>query len=262
MAPSTAAIEHPGVRELLMLYRPLSQLLRIMVEPELAARLNDGRLRREDLPVQVQLLRMVWGASPAPPVVEMNQEVNLRAEVKVTRAGITAGEQLTLADVDPNECYVLPPEIGGERASFFLGASLYLNMFTMFDFTANTPGGPSAERMRYPIAEVVRAVQLVERVRPKETFAALAAADCEFVLSRRLMLFPKHLLDLILGFIERDLMKNTDDVVDPGQQVNRDGIAHGIFAGFETRDIALKYLILLDSLAFVVFHDRLVAGTL
>jgi len=76
------------------------------------------------------------------------------------------------------------------------------------------------------------------------------------------MLFPKHLLDLILGFIERDLMKNTDDVVDPGQQVNRHGIAHGIFAGFETRDIALKYLILLDSLAFVVFHDRLVAGTL
>ena len=38
--------------------------------------------------------------------------------------------------------------------------------------------------------------------------------------------------------------------------------AGGVFTNFENRDIALKYLILLDSLAYVLLHDKLLAGTL
>jgi hypothetical protein len=51
-------------------------------------------------------------------------------------------------------------------------------------------------------------------------------------------------------------------VTNPSQQVNRHGIAHGVFTEFETQEIALKYLALLDGLGFVLFHDRLVSGTL
>jgi hypothetical protein len=32
--------------------------------------------------------------------------------------------------------------------------------------------------------------------------------------------------------------------------------------GFEDRDIALKYLILLDALAYVLLHDKLLTATL
>jgi hypothetical protein len=44
--------------------------------------------------------------------------------------------------------------------------------------------------------------------------------------------------------------------------VNRYGIAHGIFTGFECESISLKYLILLDSLSFVLLHDRMLVGSL
>lgn len=44
--------------------------------------------------------------------------------------------------------------------------------------------------------------------------------------------------------------------------MTRHGIAHGIFKNFENRDITLKYLILLDALAYVLLHDKLLAGTL
>lgn len=207
--PTSVSQQHPQVHDLLMLYRPISQLFRIFVEPELEARLQDGRLRPRDLPIQVHLLRIVWGAPPARPIVEINQEVDLRAEVKVTRAGVSAGEQLTLADIDPNECYLLPPEVGGQRASFYLGASLYLNMFAMFDLTANAPGGPSAQRMRYPIAEVVRAVQLAEHIRPEDTFVALAAADWP----PGRAYYPRILLDYVNGRLRPDSTEFADAVV-------------------------------------------------
>ena len=41
--PTSIPRGHPQVGELLMLYRPLSQFLRILVERELEARLQDGR---------------------------------------------------------------------------------------------------------------------------------------------------------------------------------------------------------------------------
>jgi hypothetical protein len=61
MASATANSKpHPQVHDLLMLYRPISQLLRIFVEPDLDARLHDGRLRPDELPLQLHLLRVVW----------------------------------------------------------------------------------------------------------------------------------------------------------------------------------------------------------
>ena len=44
--------------------------------------------------------------------------------------------------------------------------------------------------------------------------------------------------------------------------MTRNGIAHGIFKNFENRDIALKYLILLDSLTYILLHDKLLTEKL
>lgn len=80
--------------------------------------------------------------------------------------------------------------------------------------------------------------------------------------SRPFRMFSVELLDLILGSVDTDFMKHTDHVVDPALEANRHGVAHSIFAGFENRDLALTYLVLFDALGFLIFHDRLVTGTL
>src|SRR3989338_3644452 len=83
------------------------------------------------------------------------------------------------------------------------------------------------------------------------------------VLSREILMFPRDVLDIIFGFIETGpLLWHTSLISDPGQEVNRHCIAHGLFTGFETRDMALKYLILLDALALVLLHDKMLTGKL
>lgn len=82
------------------------------------------------------------------------------------------------------------------------------------------------------------------------------------ILSRKVLLFSPSVLDTILTCIEKSFMGPTEDVTNPNAQINRHGLSHGIFSGFETREVALKYLILFDALAFVIFHDRLVTNRL
>ena len=83
------------------------------------------------------------------------------------------------------------------------------------------------------------------------------------VFSRKVLLFPSPVLNLILDFLSSaTFWKTTADIGDPTQEVNRKGIVHGIFTGFEARNIALKYLVLVDGLALVMLHDQIVSGTL
>jgi hypothetical protein len=77
------------------------------------------------------------------------------------------------------------------------------------------------------------------------------------------MMFPREILEAILGFMQTGtFLTKTALLNDPSRQVNRHGIAHGVFTGFETREITLKYLALIDGLISVLLHDRIVAGTL
>jgi hypothetical protein len=71
------------------------------------------------------------------------------------------------------------------------------------------------------------------------------------------LLFPRQVLELMLSFIETgSWWRRTTKISDPAQEVNRHGIVHGVFTGFESRDIALKYLVLLDGLAYLLLHDK------
>ncbi len=100
-------------------------------------------------------------------------------------------------------------------------------------------------------------------VEPRYRFESCLRQLKELVFSRQLVLFPKEMLDIIFAFVDTGtFLRETGDVGDPGQEVNRHGIAHGVFTGFESKSIALKYLVLLDALALVLLHDKLLTGRL
>ena len=81
--------------------------------------------------------------------------------------------------------------------------------------------------------------------------------------SREALLYPKKILDKILEYLkEGSFTQRTKKIQDPQRQVNRHGIVHGIFSGFESEELALKLLLLLDSLAFVLLSDKIASGKL
>jgi hypothetical protein len=83
------------------------------------------------------------------------------------------------------------------------------------------------------------------------------------IFSRRLLLFPRSVIEVIFDFLRTGTFWNdTSTIGDPAQEVNRHGIAHGVFTEFATRDIALKHLLLLDSLALVLLQDKTLTGRL
>lgn len=79
--------------------------------------------------------------------------------------------------------------------------------------------------------------------------------------SRKILLYPKKILDTILDYLkDGTFTQRTKKITDPRKQVNRHGIVHGIFSGFESEELALKLLILLDSLAFILLSDKISQG--
>ncbi|MFA4904187.1 MAG: hypothetical protein WC600_15750 [Desulfobaccales bacterium] len=83
------------------------------------------------------------------------------------------------------------------------------------------------------------------------------------VLSRKLILFPIEIFKTIFDYIETgSFWKSTNNISDQSEMVNRHGIAHGLFTGFECKAISLKYLILMDTLSFMLLHDKILTGAL
>lgn len=81
--------------------------------------------------------------------------------------------------------------------------------------------------------------------------------------SRKVLLFPGFALTQVVDFIDSgSFWNNTGTIANPQQEVNRHGIAHGVFTGFETQELALKFLLLLDCVAFILLQDQLIRGVL
>jgi len=94
-------------------------------------------------------------------------------------------------------------------------------------------------------------------------FRSTLSEFARLIESRKVLLFPRFVLKLVVDFIESgSFWNNTSRIADPKQEVNRHGIAHGVFTGFETQELALKFLILIDCVAFVLLQDQLVRGVL
>ncbi|MFH1061951.1 MAG: hypothetical protein V1747_03580 [Candidatus Omnitrophota bacterium] len=85
----------------------------------------------------------------------------------------------------------------------------------------------------------------------------------ELVISRKLLLYPKKILDVIVSELkDGSFWSNISKITDPRSEVNRHGILHGIFTNFECRELALKFLILMDALAFIILADKASSGKL
>lgn len=84
------------------------------------------------------------------------------------------------------------------------------------------------------------------------------------VFSRKILMFPKNILDTIFDYLKTGSfwMKDSGSVHDPKSMVNRHGIAHGVFKGFECEGISLKYLIMLDALSFILLHDKMLTRSI
>jgi hypothetical protein len=85
----------------------------------------------------------------------------------------------------------------------------------------------------------------------------------QLIESRKVVLFPRFTLDLVIDYIYSGSFWNrTSTIANPKEDVNRHGIAHGVFTGFESQELALKFLILIDCLAFILLQDKLLCGRL
>jgi hypothetical protein len=80
------------------------------------------------------------------------------------------------------------------------------------------------------------------------------------ILSRPLLLYPRRVLETFITYLETgSFWQRTDGISDAKEQINRHGVLHGEFHSFESQEIALKYLALLDGLSLVLFHDMMVS---
>ncbi len=93
-------------------------------------------------------------------------------------------------------------------------------------------------------------------------FKEMVNALRDLVLSRQLLLFDPDTLEAIFDYLKTGSFWQNSGQVDSSEMVNRHGIAHGAFVDFESQDLSLKYLILLDALAFVLLHDKMLANTI
>lgn len=109
---------------------------------------------------------------------------------------------------------------------------------------------------------IVRDFVVRAKVVPNYRFESCLKQFQELLLSREVLLFPKSILESILGYMMRGpFLNETANISDPTNEVNRHGVAHGVFVGYENRATALRYMALLDGLAFALLQDRIVTGT-
>ncbi len=155
-----------------MLYRPVSQMLKLFVVPEIDKRVSSGVIAEASLPLQIHTFRVV---QPGPGhIVELNDEAQLKIQVKA-RTAIKAGQLVRLDDIDPESSVLAPPVVDGIAKSYFLLQSAFLNLQTMFDFTQGMPEGiEAAPPMPFPIAELAQMREFLDAVKPVEKFKQLA----------------------------------------------------------------------------------------
>lgn len=85
----------------------------------------------------------------------------------------------------------------------------------------------------------------------------------KLIMSRKVLMFPRKVIETAFEYLETgSFWMPTETISEPKNIINRHGIAHGIFTGFECEEMSLKYLILLDSLSFILLHDKMLTKSL
>jgi|LGVF01.1.fsa_nt_gb hypothetical protein len=95
-------------------------------------------------------------------------------------------------------------------------------------------------------------------ITPNERFKKCVEDLEKLILSRKVLMFPKEVLEIIFDYLANgSFWKRSKTISNPSTTINRHGIAHGVYTGFESEELSLKYLILLDLLSFILLHDKM-----
>jgi hypothetical protein len=161
-------------------FRTISELLRIYILPEIEKRIRDGVIKESALPFELYQFRAILrrlADGKVEPIVELNQEVNLVAEVKLRRP-VDAGENLTLKDIYHEECFIEPPVYDGRTTAYFVCQCLFIDYLLFFDCRPNLPGITEDELKEvlvpYPILELMNTKKFCEVVKPIEKLKILS----------------------------------------------------------------------------------------
>jgi hypothetical protein len=109
---------------------------------------------------------------------------------------------------------------------------------------------------------IIRDYLLENGVKPGSSFLDIVPQLRKMMLSREIILFDRKYVDTVFSFLEKgSFWEKTAKINNPKEMINRHGIAHGIFFDFDSKIIALKYLILLESLCYLILHDKIIQNT-
>lgn len=154
-------------------FRTIGQLLNLYVLPEIEKRIAEGNIEESELPLNVFQFRAIQkkiSEDKAQPIVEINEEVNIIAEIKAKRE-INAGESINLGDIYPDQCYILPPVYEGKPAAYFLCQSTFFDYFLTFDCRPNFPDiTKDFQKMKniYPILDLINNKKFYDNIKPIE----------------------------------------------------------------------------------------------
>jgi hypothetical protein len=207
--------------------RTVSQILRLYVFPEIEKRIDTGHISTQSLPIEIKQFRVSFRRERGEhyiPVVEINDEVKLIAEVKFKNKK-KPGEVVTLADIDTKECYLTPPEYDGRPANYFLWRSTFLSNTFIFDMTQDVPSQfaiDSTRKTYFPILEFVNANEFIKVVRPLEKFRILSSNNwppapgyCPQIMyklhSNPTLITDKSFIDVVSSIYTIDYWKNKLD---------------------------------------------------
>lgn len=161
-------------------YRTISGLIKIFVLPEIKKRIENGTINEKDLPLEIIQFRAIQQKQLKGkylPIVELNQEVSILAEVKAKRK-ILEGEFVTIDDIYPDECFIEPPMYEGVPAAYFLFQSKFFDYFLFFDCRPNFPNITEDElkesKIQYPIVDMMNTKILYENIKLVEKINTLS----------------------------------------------------------------------------------------
>lgn len=163
-------------QDIVLHYRPISEIIRLFVLPEIEKRLNAGTIAADVLPLELSqfLAYQKKGNGKIIPVVQLNEEFNMTFKVKLKKSDkkFEKGRLIGLEDIMLEECYIVPPECNGRPCAYFYFRREFLNPSMVFDCNPNVPSISDEElrnlKMRYPIGEVFKAKRFIEIVGPYE----------------------------------------------------------------------------------------------
>jgi hypothetical protein len=105
----------------LFTFRPLSQMIPLLVVPSIDEKVANGFISATTLPIEIKRLLILWPPSAAP-VVQLNDEVQINVAGHPARTDIKLGDPIYASDIVPGSERLVPPTINGSALQVGAGS--------------------------------------------------------------------------------------------------------------------------------------------